>query len=191
MKTKINSKKTPIQRSFLTEEQKELRAFLNQYKVCRLRKRQLEERIKQIKEDMEKPISSIEYTSIQKNNNTISSGAAAYTYMLDNIETRINEQINEALNVLIKITDVIGYLSSDSEERMLLELRYIDCKSIAKICNELHLTRSPIYQKEKNAFNMLLGYERVRVILARYKADKVRTQQDTNMCYSSSVKIEN
>lgn len=174
MNVRRNIKKLP-EKSILTESQKELRGFLSQYKICRLRKRQLEERLKQIKEDMEKPLSSIDYTFIQKNN-TIPSGAAAYTYLLDQIETCINEQISESLNVLVKITDVIGYLSPESEERMLLELRYIDCKSIDKICKEMHITRSPLYEKEKNAFNELLSYERVRIMIEQYKENK---SQDT------------
>lgn len=171
MKTKMYAKRllVPKEKIDLTESQKELRAFLNQYKVCRLRKRQLEERVKQIKEDMEKPLSSINYTFIQKNND-VPSGAAAYTYMLDQIETRINEQIHEALNVLVKITDVIEYLRPDSEERMILELRYIDCKSIDKICKEMHITRSPLYEKEKSAFNKLLSYERVQMMIDTYKS---------------------
>lgn len=63
------------------------------------------------------------------------------------------------------------FLEENSTERMVLELRFIDCKGWAAIEKEMHLSRSSLFSYQDKGLDKLLTYKKVRQILREYKKE--------------------
>ena len=88
---------------------------------------------------------------------------------MSEIETRIEEQKSRVEKALLKVMDIMDFLEENSTERMVLELRFIDCKSWAAIEKEMHLSRSSLFSYQDKGLDKLLTYKKVRQILREYK----------------------
>lgn len=159
----------------VNEEKELLKEYLNQYYACRLKKRQLESRLKAVQAEMNTPIGGVGYKPVNYSTNIVGPGAASFVYRMGEIETRIADQKDRVEIGLLKIMDIMDFLDANSTERMILELRYIDLKkwdgknSIAK---ELHLSRSSCFDYHNKALEKLLSFKKVRAILEKYKKDR-------------------
>jgi len=144
-----------------------LRKYLEQYYIGRMKKTQLERRLAIILEDMKTPVRGINYTSFSHKGT--GTGAASFAYRIDEIECRIKQQQAQTGKALLKVMDVLDFLEEDSRERMVLELRFIDCKKWAEIGKEMHLSRSPLFSYQNKAFKKLLSFKKVRDVLNDYE----------------------
>lgn len=88
---------------------------------------------------------------------------------MSEIETRIESQKSRVEKALLKVMDIMDFLEESSTERMVLELRFIDCKPWAAIERELNLSRSSLFQYQNEGLEKLLQYKKVRQILREYK----------------------
>ena len=81
------------------------------------------------------------------------------------IEQRFREQVKAAEASALEIMDMIELLPEASTERIILELRHIDCKPWQEIRTAVHLTRSPCYEYYKRGLDELLNTAAVRQAL--------------------------
>ena len=100
---------------------------------------------------------------------TINALNASFVYRMSEIETRIEEQKSRAENALLKVMDIMDFLEKSSMERMVLELRFIDCKSWASIEKEMHSSRRSCFDCQNRALEMLLSFKKVRNVLQEYQ----------------------
>lgn len=153
----------------INEDKKILKKYLSQYYSSRMKKQQLERRLKNIRAEMNTPIGGHGYRPVNYGGtNKVSEGAAAFTYRIGEIETRIEEQKECVEEALLKVMDIIDLLNEDSMERMILELRFIDCKSWAAIGKEMHLSRSSLFFYQDKGLKELLKFKRIEKILIKY-----------------------
>lgn len=155
-----------------TENEKKelLKRYLEQYHTGKMKRTQLERRLKRIKEEMDAPIGGHGYSPINYGGtNNTGSGAASFVYRMSEIETRIENQKSNTEKALLKVMDIMDFLEESSTERMVLELRFIDCKPWAAIERELNLSRSSLFQYQDKGLEKLLQYKKVRQILREYK----------------------
>lgn len=151
------------------EDKKLLKEYLNQYYTSRIKRVQLEKRLKNILEEMNAPIGGYGYSPVNYGGtNKVSDGAASFVYHISEIETRIEEQKKRVETALLNVMDIIDLLDEDSTERMILELRFIDCKSWKDIEQEMHLSRSSLFIYQDKGLEKLLKSKRVRKILIKY-----------------------
>jgi DNA-directed RNA polymerase specialized sigma24 family protein len=134
-----------------------LEEYLGQYRRAKRRQRRLEQRLKDIKEDM----------------NSISQGAASFTFRLSDCELRIYEQKEQAEKDLLKIMDIFDYLDKNSDERNALEMYYIDGFKWERVAEELPCSRSQVFNLRETGLKKLLEFSRVREILRKYEAEKI------------------
>lgn len=146
-----------------------LKSYLNQYYIGRIKRGQLEKRLKNIKAEMNMPIGGINYTPINYQTNNIGLGAASFVYRMSEIETKIEEQKNRIEKALLKIMDMIDFLEESSIERMVLEMRYIDCKHWLAIEKEIHLSRSSLFIYHDKGLERLLTFKKVHQVLKEYE----------------------
>ena len=152
------------------EDKELLKEYLNQYYSGRIKRSQLEKRLKTIQAEMNTPIGGYEYSPVNYGGtNKVGTGAASFVYRMSEIETRIADQKNRVEKALLKVMDIMDFLEESSTERMVLELRFIDCKSWATIEKELHLSRRACFNYQNKALDKLLTYKKVRQILREYK----------------------
>lgn len=152
------------------EDKELLKEYLNQYYTSRIKRSQLERRLKNIREEMNAPIGGYGYSPVNYGGtNKVGPGAASFVYRISEIETRIEDQKSRVEKALLKVMDIMDFLEESSTERMVLELRFIDCKSFPAIEKELHLSRSSLFSYQDKGLLKLLTYKKVRQILREYK----------------------
>lgn len=154
------------------EDKELLKEYLNQYYTSRIKRSQLERRLKTIREEMNAPIGGYGYSPVNYGGtNKVGPGAASFVYRIGEIETRIEDQKSRVEKALLKVMDIMDFLEENSTERMVLELRFIDCKSFPAIEKELHLSRSSLFSYQDKGLLKLLTYKKVRQILREYKKE--------------------
>lgn len=154
------------QKSKRNEEKELLKEYLNQYYTSRIKRAQLERRLKNIQEEMNTPIGGYGYSPVNYGGtNKVEPGAASFVYRIGEIETRIEEQKSRVEKSLLKVMDIMDFLEENSTERIVLELRFIDCKGFAAIEKEMHLSRSSLFSYQDKGLAKLLTFKRVRQIL--------------------------
>lgn len=149
--------------------------YLIQYKRCIGRKHTLERRRKDIIREFDSPLGSVNYDGMPKGSGG-GVGCAAISYRLDEIETRIREQINKSVKVLERIVAIIDFLPENSMERSIIEHRYIDRMSWERICSEVHLSRTPATKYWKKGLYELLEFKKIQQIVSEY--DKELKEND-------------
>ena len=153
-----------------SEDKETLKEYLNQYYTGRIKRSQLERRLKNIRAEMDAPIGGYGYSPVNyEGTNKVGPGAASFVYRMSEIETRIEDQKSRVEKALLKVMDIMDFLGENSTERMVLELRFIDCKSWAAIEKEMHLSRSSLFSYQDKGLEKLLTYKKVRQILREYK----------------------
>ena len=147
-----------------------LKAYLNQYYTGRIKCSQLERRLKNIREEMDAPIGGRGYSPVNYGGtNNVGPGAASFVYRMSEIETRIENQKSKVEKALLKVMDIMEFLEESSMERMVLELRFIDCKGWATIEKELHLSRRACFNYQNRALEKLMEFKKVRAVLEEYE----------------------
>ncbi len=150
-----------------------LKEYLSQYYISSIKRLQLERRLRNIREEMNTPIGGRGYSPVNYGGtNKVGPGAASFVYRMSEIESRIEEQKNRAEKNLLKIMDIMDFLEESSMERMVLELRFIDCDNWEDIAKEIHLGRRTCIDYQNKAFEKLLGFKKVRSIIQEYQREK-------------------
>ena len=152
----------------LTPEANVLNEYLSQYKYCVNRKKSLEHRRNEIIKEFDHPLKGTTYDGMPRGSGT-SVGCASLSYRLDEIVTRIEEQTDEAVKVLVDIMNVIEFLAENSRERIIIEHKYIDRFSWDRICREEHISRTPATNHWRKGLYKLLEYKKVQQIVKRYE----------------------
>lgn len=151
------------------KEKEFLKKYLNQYYFCRIKKMQLEERLQSIRTEINTPIGGYGYTPVNYGGtNKVGPGAASFVYRLSEIETRIENQKIQTEKALLKVMDILDFLEENSQERIVLELRFIDCKNWSNIERAMHLSRRSCFNYQNKALNKLLEFKKVKAILKEY-----------------------
>lgn len=141
--------------------------YLGQYKRCIAHKRALERRRDEIIKEFDYPLGAVSYDGMPKGSGG-GVGCAAISYRLDEIDTRIREHLEKSVKVLADIMSVIDFLPENSIERSIVEHRYIDRLSWDRICNEVHLSRTPATKHWKRGLYELLEFKKIQQIVTEY-----------------------
>lgn len=145
-----------------------LKRYLGQYVRAIKRRHQLEARLRSVCREMDRPIGGINYSPVNISSSGVSAGSAAFTLRKSEIESRISDQKKEIEANLLKIMDILDYLDPDSDERMILELKYIDNCGWREIEKRASMSRSSCFNCWNNGIKNLLGYKRVYKIVEEY-----------------------
>ncbi len=152
------------------EKKELLKRYLGQYHAGRMKRIQLERRLKNIKKEMDAPIGGHGYSPINYGStNNMGAGAASFVYRMSEIETKIENQKSNTEKALLKVMDIMDFLEENSTERMVLELRFIDCKDWTNIEKEMHLSRSSLFNYRNKGLEKLLGFKKVCQILKDFE----------------------
>ncbi len=152
----------------LTDEAELLNQYLRQYRYCISRKRTLENRREEIIREFDSPLGAMKMDGMPRGSSS-GVGCAALSFRLDEINTRIKEQMENAERVLVDIMNIIDFLPENSVERSIVENRYIDRYSWERVCRENHISRTPATKKWRKALYMLLEFKKIKQILEEYK----------------------
>lgn len=159
----------------MDEKRKKIRYYLQRYRYCINRKKELETRLYEIKAEMQYPISAVSYDNSSGRTFNVSTGAAAFTYRIAEIEDRIEEQQRKSVRELLAIMEVLDFLPAESVEREIIEKRFIDRLAWYKISNKMHMSRSRIAFYEKKGLDELMKYKRVQELVNNFWESRFET----------------
>lgn len=155
-----------------------LKQYLNRYNKAKNRIKELEALQKQLRRDAGCPKSPSDSTSPKVQSNSISGGAAEFALRIVEIDERIARQKVQLSTLLSEILDVFDYLPLESDERAVLELRYIQDKREEFICKTRYISRSKYYALCDSAIKKLLKYQRINNILKKYSEELKRFETE-------------
>ncbi len=141
--------------------------YLSSYNRCRNRKRALERRKYSLEQEFNSPLRSVVMDGMPKGSSQ-GIGCAGLSYELDEINTRIDEKIQEMKKEYVKIMDVIEFLSENTTERAVIEYKYIDGLRWNNICDQEHISRTPAIQHWRKGLYKLLEFAKVQEIVREY-----------------------
>lgn len=145
-----------------------LKRFLSQYFSAKQKQATLKQRLADLQAELRHPsitVPAYGKAPATRGKGQASSGAAAPTYRIAEIEAKIQRQMEIEARSVAEIMDMMELLPSDSTERDILEYRHIDCKSWAEIQRLVHLTRSPCFEYYNRGLDMLLARPEARKML--------------------------
>lgn len=77
-------------------------------------------------------------------------------------EARLKAQAEAAERCVLEVMDILAHLPPNSMERIILELRHLDCKPWEKIQATVYLTASPCFDYYNQGLDALLAMDTVR-----------------------------
>ena len=144
-----------------------LKRYLEQYKTAVYRRKQLETRLWKVCKEMDRPIGGMHYSPVNVSSKE-NLGSAAFTLRKSELEARIAEQRGQAAKHLLEVMDIMDYLEPASDERVIMELKYIDDYDWYTITKKVHLSRRTCIRYRDKGLAMLIEYERVRTIVEKF-----------------------
>lgn len=145
-----------------------LRKYLASYRIARLRLEKLKTRHDALVSDMETSLKGSTYASMPRSGQ-VSEGAASIVYKISDIETRIEGECKTMFEQCMKVMDILDFLENDSDQRLILELRYIDAMSWYDIADSMCWSKSSCCRIERQALDYLLTFDRVKEIVGLEK----------------------
>lgn len=85
------------------------------------------------------------------------------------IEARIQAQAEVLEQSVLEVMDILAFLPPNSTERLIMELRHLDCKPWDKIQATVYLTATPCFTHYNKALDTLLAKPEVRRIIGLSK----------------------
>lgn len=152
----------------LSPEAQLLDSYMDQYKHCINVKKTLERRAKEIRYEFNHPLSGMKYDGMP-HGSSIGLGCASLSFRMDEIERKIQAQIECAEKALMDIWSFIDVLPENSMERTIIEHKYIDRYSWEKICRTVHLTKTPAIRWWRQGLYTMLENGRVKMILEDFR----------------------
>ena len=142
--------------------------YLGQYRQCIKRKKMLVSRRDEIIREFDNPLKGVSYDGMPRGSGE-SLGCAALSFRLDEINTRVKEQMEKSAKLLTEIMDVIEFLPENSIERAIIEHRYIDRHNWNQVCRMEHISRTPATKYWRKGLYELLEFKKVQVILHEFE----------------------
>lgn len=146
-----------------------LKKYLEQYTRKRKRKEILQKRLHKFKEEM-LGTKAVNYSLVPKSQtNNISNEPVDFYIHCEEIEERINKERKAAASAMIKIIDILSFLPPDSQEKNILECKYLDDYSWPQIVEELAMSKSRCIDYWNAGLDELLEFKKVQSILDEYR----------------------
>lgn len=139
--------------------------YLEQYCKKRSRKKVLQQRLRNFREEMV-GTKAIRYSPIPHScTNNITNEPLDFRIKCEEIEERIEKERKEAATAMLKVMDILSFLEPESEEKNILEYKYLDGCSWKETMIRASMSRSRCNDYWKIGLEKLLQFAKVRKIL--------------------------
>ena len=160
---------TPDSMANEVEEQKLLlKQYLGQYYYAKMKKKQLEARLRTFRENM-LGTKGMQYSPVpHSQTNSVGDGPASMVIRAMEIEEQIESQKEQMANAMLNVMKMMDFLPAESTERIILEYRHIDCLSWKQIAREMNYSIRTCRNKYDSGMEKLLGYKKVQKMIEEY-----------------------
>ena len=153
-------------------ERKELlKLYLNRYNKAKNRIEALEMTRKAICADAEVPYHSSYSKDVKVQSSPSADGMLCVAIRLEEVNERIDKQRKQLSRLVLDILTILEFLPVDSDERTVLEMKYIQKRSDKAIYSSMYISKSQFYKIRNKAFNTLLRYSKVNKILNKFERE--------------------
>lgn len=157
-----------------------LKQYLEQYDKKRRRIKILQKRLENFREEM-LGTKGVNYSPMPKSKtNRITNEPAEFCVKQEEIEERIERERKLASGAMLKVMDMLAFLPEDSDEKNILEMKYMDSMSWQEIAEVQSMSRSRCIDYWNIGLVKLLGFKKVRVIIEEYQKEIERTEKNLN-----------
>lgn len=145
-----------------------LKKYLGQYYRAKIKRKQLEIRLKNFREEMA-GTQGVKYSPVPggQGGSQISSTENAVMRAME-IEERIVKQQAQVQKAMLAVMGFMDFLPIDSVERSVLEYRHIDCLPWKFIIARMSYSKASCHNYYNAGIDMLLGYVKVQETLQKY-----------------------
>nr|WP_298053698.1 hypothetical protein [uncultured Lachnoanaerobaculum sp.] len=145
-----------------------MKKYLGQYYKAKLKRKQLEVRLKNFREEMVEA-KGINYSPVPGGQSgCTTSKTEDYVVRALEIEDRIMKQQVEVQRAMFAVMEVMDFLPIDSVERSVLEYRHIDCLPWKFIIARMSYSKASCHNYYNAGIDMLLGCDEVQATLQKY-----------------------
>lgn len=145
-----------------------MKKYLGQYYKAKLKRKQLEVRLKNFREEMVEA-KGVNYSPVLGGQSgCTTSKTEDYVVRALEIEDRIMKQQVEVQRAMFAVMEVMDFLPIDSVERSVLEYRYIDCLPWKFIIARMSYSKASCHNYCNAGIDMLLGCDEVQATLQKY-----------------------
>lgn len=145
-----------------------VKEYLQQYRVAKGQQRTLERRHRDLKRELEDPALGSTYRTMPTSRTPNPDKAVSVVYRIAEVEERIDEQRGTIAKAVLNIMDLIDLLPPHSMERQVVELRHIDCMEWDEIPDEVHMSRSRIFDYYNGALEIISENKRAQKLIQEY-----------------------
>lgn len=163
----------------IKRERELLKKYLSQYTRKKTRKKTLEKRLKTFDEEMIGPKSMNLSPMPRSVTNNTTNEPLDFVTRKEEIKERIEQQRKEAQSLMLKVLDVLDFLIQDSNERNILEYRYIDCMQWSEVSKEYFMSRSQCIEYGNAGLDKLIEFEKIRKILDEFEEGMKEAEDDS------------
>lgn len=145
-----------------------LKKYLGQYYRAKIKRKQLEIRLKNFREEMA-GTQGVRYSPVPggQSGSQISSTENAVMRAME-IEGKIVKQQAQVQKAMLAVMGFMDFLPIDSVERSVLEYRHIDCLPWKFIIARMSYSKASCHNYYNAGIDMLLGYVKVQETLQKY-----------------------
>jgi hypothetical protein len=145
-----------------------MKNYLGQYYKAKLKRKQLEVRLKNFREEMV-GAKGISYSPVPRGQSGgTTSKTEDYVVKALEIEDRIMKQQIEVQRAMLAVMEVMDFIPIDSVERSVLEYRHIDCLPWKFIIARMSYSKASCHNYYNAGIDMLLGCVKVQETLQKY-----------------------
>ena len=145
-----------------------LKKYLGQYYRAKIKRKQLEIRLKNFREEMA-GTQGVKYSPVPVGQSgCATSKTEDYVVRALEIEDRIMKQQVEVQRAMLAVMEVMDFLPIDSVERSVLEYRHIDCLPWKFIIARMSYSKASCHNYYNAGIDMLLGCAKVQETLQKY-----------------------
>lgn len=164
---------TPDSMANGVEEQRLLlKQYLGQYYNAKMKKKQLEARLRAFRENM-LGTKGMQYSPVPRSQtNSVGDGPATQVIRAMEIEDRIESQKAEMAKTMLNVMKIMDFLPTDSTERTILEYRHIDCLSWKQIAKEVNYSRASCSNYYNAGIDKLLEFKKVQVTIQKFASSQ-------------------
>lgn len=143
--------------------------YLWQYKSAVQVKRQLENRLRNFRENM-MGAKGMQYSPVPRSQtNAVGDGPASMVIRAMEIEDEIENQKKIIAETMLDVMKITDFLPRNSIERTVVEYRHIDCLNWKQICRETNYSRTTATEHYNAGIEQLLEYKKIQKVIEKYE----------------------
>lgn len=148
-----------------------LREVLDLYGTAKIRRTQLERRLRKLRTEAENPVPALHFGKISRGNFRTDGAPENLAVLIQEAEDDVAAQAAEAFRMMARVQALAALLPEGTMERAILEYKHIDGFTWREICDAVPISRTSATRHYKKALTLLARTDAALEIIKRAERD--------------------